>query len=273
MKFVLGIVIGLASGAGVVYWLMKQQVDRQQQEIQQGQRVLQEVSAAQEARKQELVASLEADYRKRLENETTALSQQHDATVQTLQQDIDRLKAELSDATAAPDIPAVVPAPTVAPPADVPAPPTAEPEEAIAPAESAPRSWQDMLAALDAYRRPAGVQQLTQQIYHPDATVRQQAAIAIGQFTAQRPVTGEVEQLIPTLATLSRDADPGVREAAVQSLSTIRSDKVIPLLEQSLRDTHGSVVKAASNAIAQYKSFRLASPPPLALQEKGDRPA
>ena len=87
-----------------------------------------------------------------------------------------------------------------------------------------------------------------------DPHIRKLAATAIGQAVAGRQQPG-TQQAIRTLDRLRQDADPTVRQAAVEALSRIQSDKVIPLLRKSLRDTDLDVVQAASAAVNQFKFY------------------
>lgn len=87
-----------------------------------------------------------------------------------------------------------------------------------------------------------------------DPYIRKLAATAIGQAVAGRHKPG-TEQAIRTLDRLRQDADPAVRQSAVEALSQIQSDKVIPLLRKSLRDPDLDVLQAASAAVNQFKFY------------------
>ncbi|MFY7806173.1 MAG: HEAT repeat domain-containing protein, partial [Limnoraphis robusta] len=65
----------------------------------------------------------------------------------------------------------------------------------------------------------------------------------------------EIQQAIPTLAKLSQDSNPQVRQDAVKALGEIKSEKVIPFLQRALRDSNYAVVRAATVALEKFKSY------------------
>lgn len=300
MGLILGIIIGLLVGAGLVYLWLKAQLDRKTKELQQSHRVLEEVSREQEARRQDLVRSLQADYQKQLDaqaqtltqghqakvnalavesqkqrdDQIQALTQTHDAQVRSLQAEIAHLTAQLENLSAAPP---AAPAPPEAPPEA----PSEAPSEAIANGDSPPPELanppvdrvptpppvspavdlQQRLVALGQSGQLANSSSIACHASSPDPAIREQVAVSLGQLVASRMVGTDVRRIIPVLDRLSRDPQVHVRCAAVESLGQVRSEQVIPILERSRRDSHPQVVKAASWAIAKFKFFRQAPPP------------
>lgn len=139
------------------------------------------------------------------------------------------------------------------------------PAQPTSPAPSSPKSTPTMRTAtpnLDltdavhalAIRGTASLPELVAYSVQTDPHIRKLAATAIGQTVAGRQQPG-TQQAIRTLDRLRQDADPTVRQAAVEALSCIQSDKVIPLLRKSLRDSDLDVVQAASAAVNQFKFY------------------
>ncbi|OLP16772.1 hypothetical protein BST81_18930 [Leptolyngbya sp. 'hensonii'] len=96
---------------------------------------------------------------------------------------------------------------------------------------------------------------ITSHARHGSAEVRSAVAIALGQITQGSGLGNGITLTLTVLASLSRDSVPAVRIAAVNTLGRIKSEKVIPLLQQALRDPNPGVVVAASAAIAPFKSY------------------
>ncbi|MEM8807625.1 MAG: HEAT repeat domain-containing protein [Cyanobacteria bacterium P01_G01_bin.38] len=92
------------------------------------------------------------------------------------------------------------------------------------------------------------------QRHQPTVDSRREAAIALGQAAAASPKASL--QALPRLAKLSKDADPTVRLAAIQSLGKTGSIKAIPLLRQALRDVNGDVVAAANEGLKRFKGVK-----------------
>lgn len=88
---------------------------------------------------------------------------------------------------------------------------------------------------------------------HRDPIIRGQAAAALGEIAARRPIDRTVESIIPILGKLTQDSNPQVRQSAVKSLGEIRSPQVLPYLEQALRSSSSGVKKAAQVALSQLK--------------------
>ncbi len=290
MGLILGIIIGLLVGAGLVYLWLKAQLDRKTKELQQSHRVLEEVSREQEARRQDLVRSLQADYQKQLDaqaqtltqghqakvnalavesqkqrdDQIQALTQTHDAQVRSLQAEIAHLTAQLEHLSAAP--PEAIPEAPEAPSeaianGDSPPELASPPVDRVPPPVSPTTDLQQRLVALGRSGQLANIPHVARHADAVDPTIREQVAVSLGQLVASRMVGTDVHRVIPVLERLSRDAKAPVRCAAVESLGQVRSEQVIPILERSRRDSHPQVVKAASWAIAKFKFFRQAPPP------------
>jgi HEAT repeat protein len=88
-----------------------------------------------------------------------------------------------------------------------------------------------------------------------DKETRKFAASALGQMAAANALRSEAQRAIETLGKLAQDVYPEVREAAVEALAMIKSEKVIPLLQKSLRDTDSGVAKSASAALNKFKFY------------------
>jgi HEAT repeat protein len=136
-------------------------------------------------------------------------------------------------------------------------------EERRAETEPATRKRVEEPEPLQAIAQLTSFSQLKQSLYHPSDRVRATVAAAIGRIAAGKPVRAEIEQALPTLGKLSRDSSATVRQAAVESLGNIKSDRVIPLLQQALRDSDRHVVKTASAAIARFKFYPAKTKHPL----------
>ncbi len=91
--------------------------------------------------------------------------------------------------------------------------------------------------------------QLTRYTNHQNGDVRRLVASGLGKIAASNSMKAEIERLIPTLGKLSQDAKPEVRQAAVEALGVIKSDKVLPFLQRALNDAVGDVRKSANASI------------------------
>lgn len=142
---------------------------------------------------------------------------------------------------------------------------SAAPTQSAPPVTSAPKSTPpmrtatpnlDLTDAVNALisKGTASLPELAAYSVQTDPHIRKLAATAIGQAVAGRQQPG-TQQAIRTLDRLRQDTDPTVRQAAVEALSRIQSDKVIPLLRKSLRDSDLDVVQAASAAVNQFKFY------------------
>ncbi len=92
---------------------------------------------------------------------------------------------------------------------------------------------------------------------YPDSQLRQSVASALGTIAAFQGIKPEIKRVIPLLGKLSRDPDPLVRQSAVEALGKIKSETVIPLIRQALRDANLNVVKAASAALTKFKFYSM----------------
>ncbi|MEG4420048.1 HEAT repeat domain-containing protein [Microcoleus sp. LAD1_D5] len=88
-----------------------------------------------------------------------------------------------------------------------------------------------------------------------DKETRKFAASALGKMAAANALRSEGQRAIETLGKLAHDIHPDVREAAVEALAMIKSDKVIPLLQKALRDIDSGVAKSASAALNKFKFY------------------
>lgn len=88
-----------------------------------------------------------------------------------------------------------------------------------------------------------------------DKETRKFAASALGKIAAANALRAEGQRAIETLGKLAQDIHPEVREAAVEALAMIKSEKVIPLLQKALRDTDSGVAKSASAALNKFKFY------------------
>ncbi|MBE9185358.1 HEAT repeat domain-containing protein [Microcoleus sp. LEGE 07076] len=117
------------------------------------------------------------------------------------------------------------------------------------------------------------VAQLMGFVQSQDTETRKFAASALGQMAAANALRTDTQRAIETLGKLAGDFQPEVREAAVEALAMIKSEKVIPLLEKALRDTDSAVAVAASAAINKFKFYPPAAdvkPKILDLQKPKD---
>ncbi len=99
------------------------------------------------------------------------------------------------------------------------------------------------------------VAQLMGCVQSQDKETRKFAASALGQMAAANALRAEAQRAIETLGKLAQDVYPEVREAAVEALAMFKSEKVIPLLQKSLRDTNSGVAKSASAALNKFKFY------------------
>ncbi len=101
----------------------------------------------------------------------------------------------------------------------------------------------------------SSVAQLMGCVQSPDTETRKFAASALGKMGAANALRTDGQRAIETLGKLAQDFNPQVREAAVEALAMIKSEKVIPLLQRALRDTDSSVAKSASAALNKFKFY------------------
>jgi HEAT repeat protein len=115
---------------------------------------------------------------------------------------------------------------------------------------------------------PKYIPQLLEYAKHPDASVREQVATGLGQIAAANAISAHTPQVIPVLERLSRDRHLETRYQAIIALGQIGSDQVIPILTPALRDPSTKLVKAASSALAKLKQHSTAEPKPQELPKK-----
>ncbi|MBD1854622.1 MULTISPECIES: HEAT repeat domain-containing protein [Leptolyngbya] len=108
---------------------------------------------------------------------------------------------------------------------------------------------------------------LMQYATHSDVIVRSHVATSLGRIVSAHPMRGDVERSIPVLGKLTNDSDVKVRVYAVQSLGSIRSQEVLPYLEQALRSPSGSVTKAANRALQNLK-LQYGKPPSVQVAQQ-----
>ena len=95
---------------------------------------------------------------------------------------------------------------------------------------------------------------LTKQLDSASATVRRNAAWAIGELTNMPP--GERDDAVPRLISLLTDADEWVRMAAARSLGELRNRNAVPTLITTLADSDGRVRELAVWALSELKDDR-----------------
>ena len=103
----------------------------------------------------------------------------------------------------------------------------------------------------------AYIPKLKEYVNHPDRSIRERVASALGTIAASHNRRAEVQRIIPLLGKLSQAPEPSVRRAAVAALGNIKAETVIPFLKQSLRDSDRDVVKLASTALSRFKFYPL----------------
>ena len=101
----------------------------------------------------------------------------------------------------------------------------------------------------------AYIPKLREYVNHPDSSIRERVALALGTIAASHNRRAEVQRVIPLLGKLSQAPEPAVRRAAVAALGNIKAETVIPFLKQSLRDSDRNVVKLASTALSRFKFY------------------
>jgi hypothetical protein len=325
---VLVIVASAIVGAGIAYWLMRQQLERQQQEqAEQMRQRLESLEREHESRLQAAIEPIQQRYegelqqtRQRLEElekqrdsqgQTSAeyeqqlqqtrdrisqLEQQHHSQRQT----IESLQAERSTSPPS-DEAKPADAPTEDKPRATPAPePASTPMEVrtfqkpnsfgdtVLPAQlAACEPVKQMLQALEHPKdedlgrkmifwgdsgNPIYIPTLLGHARHRESAIRATVALAVGQIAATMSVRSEIQRAIPVLGNLSQDPDPRVRQAAVEALGQIKSEKVIPFLRQSVRDSDRAIVKIASEALQKFKFYPQTGPKTKPVQPKTSKP-
>jgi beta-lactamase regulating signal transducer with metallopeptidase domain len=95
---------------------------------------------------------------------------------------------------------------------------------------------------------------LSQQLTHANATVRRNAAWAIGELTNMVP--GERSGAVPQLITLLADSDAWVRMAAARALGEVRDERAVTRLVATLSDENWRVREVAVWALSEMKDDR-----------------
>ena len=116
-----------------------------------------------------------------------------------------------------------------------------------------PSPGEQAAIALASFGRRALVP-LTNQLDSPNATVRRNAAWAIGELTAMLP--GERSGAVPQLITLLSDSDEWVRMAAARALGELRDRRSVEGLIARLGDDKWRVRQMAAWALSEMKDER-----------------
>lgn len=95
---------------------------------------------------------------------------------------------------------------------------------------------------------------LSQQLDSPNATVRRNAAWAIGELTNMVP--GERSGAVPQLITLLGDSDAWVRMAAARAIGELRDERALTRLVAALADDDWRVRQVAVWALSEMKDDR-----------------
>ena len=99
---------------------------------------------------------------------------------------------------------------------------------------------------------------LANQLDSSNATVRRNAAWAIGELTNMPP--GERDGAVPQLITLLSDSDEWVRMAAARALGELRNRSAVPKLVAILSDSDWHVRELAVWALSELKDDRAVAP-------------
>ncbi|MDJ0600327.1 MAG: HEAT repeat domain-containing protein [Crocosphaera sp.] len=90
---------------------------------------------------------------------------------------------------------------------------------------------------------------------HWDPSIRITVAKALGKLVSTKTIRTQTGQAIVGLGSLSRDPVVGVRLAAVEALSQVKSPSVIPYLKLAQKDPNSHVIKTASAALNYFKGY------------------
>jgi HEAT repeat protein/beta-lactamase regulating signal transducer with metallopeptidase domain len=116
-----------------------------------------------------------------------------------------------------------------------------------------PSPGEQAALALASFGRPA-LAPLTNQLDSPNATVRRNAAWAIGEL--HNMLSGERANAVPQLITLLGDSDEWVRMAAARALGELRDSRSLPKLVATLSDDDWRVRELAVWALSEMKDAR-----------------
>lgn len=249
MGFLIGIIIGLAIGAVIVYWRFQQKISQQTQELRQSRRVTEDAEKSRDARIQETVSSIRRDYQHQLHQRTDELNRQHADHIQALKRDYE---SRLQDAKPAPDT--QTPLTSASPPEETPQyRPWAAPVQPRSPVSS--QNARDTIAEISESHRVSDIGELSKFVNHPSSEIRMQVASTMGKIADSNRGNSTIQTAIPPLGKLSQDPNSSVRQTAIESLGNIPSAKVLPFIRQALRDSDINVVKAANTEISKYKFY------------------
>jgi beta-lactamase regulating signal transducer with metallopeptidase domain len=116
-----------------------------------------------------------------------------------------------------------------------------------------PSPGEQAAIALASFGRPSFVP-LMNQLGSSNATVRRNAAWAIGELTGMFP--GQRANAVPQLAALLRDSDEWVRMAAARTLGELRDERALEQLVGTLSDDNWRVRQTVVWALAEMKDAR-----------------
>ena len=116
-----------------------------------------------------------------------------------------------------------------------------------------PSPGEQAAIALASFGSPAYVP-LSQQLSSSNATVRRNAAWAIGELTNMAP--GERASVVPQLVTLLGDSDDWVRMAAARALGEVHDSRALAKLVATLADDNWRVRELAVWALSEMKDAR-----------------
>ena len=116
-----------------------------------------------------------------------------------------------------------------------------------------PSPGEQAALALASFGRPAFAP-LTNQLDSSNATVRRNAAWAIGELTGMAP--GERANAVPQLITLLSDSDEWVRMAAARALGELRDPRSLSKLVATLSDDDWRVRELTTWALSEMKDAR-----------------
>jgi HEAT repeat protein/beta-lactamase regulating signal transducer with metallopeptidase domain len=116
-----------------------------------------------------------------------------------------------------------------------------------------PSPGEQAAIALASIGRPAFLP-LTNQLDSANASVRRNAAWAIGELTNMPP--GERDDAVPRLISLLSDSDAWVRMAAARALGELRNRSAVSTLIATLADADGRVRELAVWALSELKDKR-----------------
>ncbi len=116
-----------------------------------------------------------------------------------------------------------------------------------------PSPGEQAAIALASFGRPA-FEPLTQQLTSSNATVRRNAAWAIGELTNMRP--GQRAGAVPSLINLLADSDQWVRMASARALGELRDERALTRLIATLSDDDWHVRQLVVWALSEMKDDR-----------------